>query len=309
MIKDIVIFIHSCNIENSGTEILDEQIRDLVDSGLVNLVKHIFINNLGKEINPDKYTHISDKIKIINYSYDTGLFENVTLKLLYFYSKVFQSSKILYLHTKGTSYSKDNTRYPVITAWRRFMMYCLTHNYKECVKLLDYVEVVGCNYIDVTAEQVYYFPSHFSGNFWWANSEYISRLEISHLIDKYDSEFWLFRNNPTFANILSLWGTDYDNEYRGYVEEKCVKLLTLVRDISVNTGDLPKIYYGVDGNYRDVTETCKRKCIKDGILTIPAGDTYRAELFNDHIPGTLKHIRIRDIIFDVKDKIRLKVNY
>ncbi|CAH6418380.1 Hypothetical protein HVR_LOCUS123, partial [uncultured virus] len=33
-----------------------------------------------------------------------------------------------------------------------------------------------------------------------------------------------------------------------------------------------RIFYGIEGNYQDVTDICHNKLITDNILTIPAGD-------------------------------------
>jgi len=59
------------------------------------------------------------------------------------------------------------------------------------------------------------------------------------------------------------------------------------------------IGYGVENRYLDVTIIALKQCVKDNILRIPQGDTTRAKIFSDPIPGVLKHIRV--IIDGVKN--------
>jgi hypothetical protein len=54
-------------------------------------------------------------------------------------------------------------------------------------------------------------------------------------------------------------------------------------------------YYGVEEIFiLDVTETVYSKCVVDGVITIPAGDDYRAkEIFNvDPVPCVQKSIYV-----------------
>lgn len=51
-----------------------------------------------------------------------------------------------------------------------------------------------------------------------------------------------------------------------------------------------KFFYGVKGNYVDVTSKVMQNWHSGERLRIPAGDSTRAALFTDHILGTLKHI-------------------
>ena len=56
------------------------------------------------------------------------------------------------------------------------------------------------------------------------------------------------------------------------------------------------ILYGIDGNYKDVTQFAQ------GLgksITIPSGDNNRCNLFGgDPLPGILKHVKINDTIYD-----------
>lgn len=50
------------------------------------------------------------------------------------------------------------------------------------------------------------------------------------------------------------------------------------------------ILYGIENNYKDVTDIVT----KLGLVTLPASDDQRAELFGDHLFGIVKHICIME---------------
>src|SRR5207253_4695937 len=72
-----------------------------------------------------------------------------------------------------------------------------------------------------------------------------------------------------------------------------------------------KIFYGIKGNYTDITSNAIQKCINNNRLIIPQNDHDRAILFGDPIPSTLKHIMINirnlEHVFCADQKIDLPV--
>jgi hypothetical protein len=72
-----------------------------------------------------------------------------------------------------------------------------------------------------------------------------------------------------------------------------------------------KIFYGINGYYRDITESCFYNLKNNNIITIPQYDNERAYYFNDHIPDILKHIRIliddNEYIYGNKSKIQINI--
>ena len=48
-------------------------------------------------------------------------------------------------------------------------------------------------------------PKHFSGNFWWAKTQYVSKLpsliEKTVNVNPNDAEFWLCQNNPSVYEL------------------------------------------------------------------------------------------------------------
>jgi hypothetical protein len=72
------------------------------------------------------------------------------------------------------------------------MLYFLVDKYKDCINKMDETyDTVGCNY----KENPYH---HYSGNFWWANSNYIKTLNYlnEEIPDSHAPEFWVLQNSP-----------------------------------------------------------------------------------------------------------------
>lgn len=171
-----VCFIHSCTI-NGNRKVLDELIEIIMESGLYETLDKIFVINIGNNLE----TNVFDKkIIIINYSPEPKLFELPTINLLNIFSKFNPDAKLLYLHTKGTSYSQNTN----VNDWKNMMLYFLVENHKTCIELLDKYNTVGCNYLDSPHK-------HFSGNFWWANCKYLKQLAQIVSGIRHDAEWWI----------------------------------------------------------------------------------------------------------------------
>jgi FkbM family methyltransferase len=54
----------------------------------------------------------------------------------------------------------------------------------------------------------------------------------------------------------------------------------------------PRVFYGVESNYSDVSSQALTKCLFEGKIHLPGGDVSRALIFGDPIPGTLKQIKV-----------------
>lgn len=113
-------------------------------------------------------------------------YEFPTLNEIYKHSKeVGNNEPVLYLHTKGVT-TPENL---CIKEWREYMTYFLVEKYQECLDLLKYFDTCGVDLIDEPMK-------HYSGNFWWSNSNYLKRLPlpedtISPLSYRHKCEFWI----------------------------------------------------------------------------------------------------------------------
>jgi hypothetical protein len=191
--KKNICFIHSCTLNNNGTKRLKYLINYLQNSKLYNVLDKIYINNIGLNIDNIDLNIDNSKFELYNYSENSNLFEIPTLNKLLKFSKDNNNYNILYIHNKGISYD-DN--YEQLNDWINMMLYFVIDKYDICLnKLLSY-EVVGSNYLNSPYK-------HFSGNFWWANSNYLQNLyEMNDInVNKMEAEMWLFKNNPTYYEM------------------------------------------------------------------------------------------------------------
>ena len=187
------------------------------------------------------------------------------------------------------------------------MLYGLVDKHIECLEILNSVDIIGSDYRHHASDQN---PDHFSGNFWWANSDYINTLSVYHLKDKYDAEFWLFRNQPTFFHINKCPYGHYENTYKTHqyahiIDDRMASMIQTLEDLK--KCKKVHILYGIDGQYLDVTDKCLSVLIKDGMICIPGGDMLRNELFTDPLPGVIKHIRIGNVKYPYTENIRLPI--
>ena len=119
------------------------------------------------------------------------------------------------MHTKGISFSDDNQKE---NDWIDMMLYFLVEKFELCFeKLQEGIEALGCNYYYYDEKMKIRNPKHFSGNFWWADSQYISKLP--YLIEKTekvipnDAEFWLCKNNPSVYELHNSKTNHYMGRY------------------------------------------------------------------------------------------------
>jgi len=200
MTSKVCCFIHSTNTTIWKDEVLISMIQNIQSTGLLNVLDFLFVSNIGDPLDEQKFCRIHPKIRVQNYSSDLGLFENVTLKTMHAFAKMYPDHKLLYLHTKGVSHEKNSQFVKGIESWNKYMLFCLVGQYDACLQLLGVHDTVGCQFTNDNVN-----PPHYSGNFWWATSKYISTLSVDTLVQKYDAEFWLLQNKPLFYNIFNLY--------------------------------------------------------------------------------------------------------
>ena len=200
-----VCFIHSCHLAEAGTEKLDLLLESVC---AVKQLECSTINNIGLPLDLAKYEYMDPRIKVIEASCDVSLFELPTLKLISEYSKANPNAKVLYLHTKGISYSKEDPRYINGLDWINYMLHFLCKKADKCLRLLDTHDVAGCNF----SEQPYH---HFSGNFWWATSAHLKGVSLESLVNKMSAEWWLlsgYKTRPVKATNLWTSGKNHFTE-------------------------------------------------------------------------------------------------
>ncbi|NVO07287.1 MAG: hypothetical protein HXX19_15830 [Rhodoferax sp.] len=224
--KSIKIFIHIPELPG-WADVLDELVNLIDASGLYQAAENLylcgngplktylqwdigkksrdntFFANLPNDMEMSPWLWIArknlPKILYSQVSTHCGLYEYPTLDALQ--KHINSESKdfnVLYIHLKGVS-KPNNIN---ITHWRRFMTWALIERWQECVNKLEEYDCAGCNW------ELNPWP-HFSGNFWWATSNYLRKLP--KLQDPYAS----IRENSTMfkrhdAGGLPVWKFDYE---------------------------------------------------------------------------------------------------
>ena len=205
-----ICFIHSCHLKNKGLKRLEYLIDKIKTTGLIHNLETIYINNIGIPIQENIY---GDKFKICNYSDNPALYEIPTINKIHQFSKENTNCNIVYLHTKGISYDDNNQKE---NDWIDMMLYFLVERFELCLeKLQEGIQAVGCNYYD--EKMKIRNPKCFAGNFWWAKSQYISKLhsliEKTENVYPTDAEFWLCKNNQSVYELHNSKINHYNNEY------------------------------------------------------------------------------------------------
>jgi hypothetical protein len=220
------IFIHAAILKNSKERIL-QYLSIIKESKLMSYVNEINICFIGNEEIPIKMEDLHDynaenKINLLKLSNDLHDYEIPTLQYLYQFCMNNPEYNILYLHTKNVGKEINQC----IEDQIKYMLHFNVIKWKICEEILEKYSTCG---VDLRNEPML----HYSGNFWWANASYISRLpspkEFNNL-EKYpnplhslrhNQEFWICYNN----NHYSLWDCGincYERHLHVYPEENYV---------------------------------------------------------------------------------------
>ena len=245
----MVCFIHSCHLLESGTEKLDLILEAVLK---VKEIQVITINNIGLRLD-SKYEAMDPRIIVVHCSDNPLEFELPTLRLMHEFSLNSPNTKILYVHTKGISYPKGDSRYEPGLDWINYMLYFLCEKSEKCLKLLDTHDVVGCNFSENP-------KPHFSGNFWWATAKYLKGLELTNLVDKMSAEWWLHSGKPEKA---TLWNSEKNHFLEKYSKEEYtltrylsggrlgdfIHQLSVIQENYIKTGNKAILYISNTGDH------------------------------------------------------------
>ena len=140
---------------------------------------------------------------------EENIYEGQTLDQVYEYAKK-NDGYVFYFHSKGVldSFFKGFGIFGQDRKWRQYMQKHCVENWRECVKKLDEGYGAVGTHFDTN-----YYP--FAGNFWWATTEHIKRLEnplkpelynAYYTKDNYRFNFekWIGTKNPKIYYIDTL---------------------------------------------------------------------------------------------------------
>jgi len=203
----IAIFYHVYQTDDyEWIKLYHQQINALIVSGLYDVCDFIHIG-----INGDKeLPFVLDKMKI-QYN-ENKILEANTLQSLWEFCVENEDYKVLYFHTKGVTHKDNNTCEVTTVAWRLYLEYFVFHNWNTCVFDLNHYDCVGTEWVTTSCYNNYkenfteHKYQHYTGNFWWANAEYVKTLDLAYLYstegdyDRLRSEFWIGTQKPKYKS-------------------------------------------------------------------------------------------------------------
>jgi len=194
--KKIIIAYHAY-ANNDFIPLLTEQFELLIHSGLYKACDKLYIgvtSSDDKNLNKIKewlsyFWNSPKKVEII---FNTENNETLnTLRFIKDYSINNPKDYILFFHSKGITHQNNIA----VRDWRKYMEYFNIERWKYCVQKLN--QGFDCCGVMWNSDTGYGWHPHFSGNFWWATTDYINTLNHEFLNDgrwRYDQEFWIGTN-------------------------------------------------------------------------------------------------------------------
>lgn len=241
-----VIFWHICGLCNYKY-VVNSQFNRIKRSGLLNDIDKIYVTYLGKKrTDIDFLLQKSDKIILDKYDSYIQHYERVCLHSLHDFAKQ-NHSNVLYIHAKGVSeqYKHEKLIRSNINRWRQMMEFFLIDNYKDCLRLLNENDALGCclvnsksNDLNIGGEEHAY---HFSGNFWWSKTEYIKTLPrirediVGNLASNcayHLCERWILQKWPN-VKLVELYKDPYNTHFYGMAPDIRYKQVSLNEVISI----------------------------------------------------------------------------
>ena len=254
-VRPIIGFWHICLIGN-WKQVVDEQLNELLQYGLIEACQSIQIGVLGPE---DQLNLLLGKIKkhsklsVKFYHRDITQYEFPTLFLLKEECHVNEFFGF-YFHTKGVSYNG----HPGGTHWRQYMSYYNLEKWRDCIaRLKQGYNLCGVKLMVRPPEKEAtpgHWPTHYSGNFFHFRSEYIETCpEISTVNHKnrFESEFWVCSGKN--INPISLCDKMIDYNVKGNFVKPVIGrtvVSTMCFNLPSAVEEATKLLYQQNTNYR-----------------------------------------------------------
>ena len=201
------IFYHVFPIFN-WCDLVQDQLSQIFISGLYDDIETFNIVLLSSDKrNFEWLKNVTSKFEKITVFFEENddLAERPTLSRMNDFAKTRpQDEIILYMHTKGISwfldedYSLSGSPRRKQVAWRKYMEHFNIHLWRNAEMVLSsgYWDSYGVNL--GRGNDYYGFHIHYSGNFWWATTDYLSSLKKEYFLedlgrkdDRVYAEFWI----------------------------------------------------------------------------------------------------------------------
>jgi len=206
------IYIHVCCV-NNWVDVFQDIMCKIRDSGLYDYVNAIRCCILGSSYESHSYLFNDPKIEILETNPNTLLFEPFTINRLYRDAcETVDTFRVLYLHTKGVRHYGTN---PNVIDWINYLCYFNIYHFKLCIHILS----VGASTVGVNMHENPVL--HYSGNFWWSNSDHIRKVGPC-VFEIYQSpEYWI--TEQRIGTHISIHQSNVGNHYlEPYPPEKYV---------------------------------------------------------------------------------------
>lgn len=183
------IYINSKHLERC-INIITRQYEKIKNSGLLQRCTYIYIGYVSTIPFPIDEILNNKKIKIL-VQCQKG-FEGVTTTILKkFCDENSHNFDLLYIHNRGSTRISNSPS----EDWTIMMEYFCIENWKKAVNMLKEKLTAGCEMwahrSRIRKRQKDY---HYSGNFWWARSDYIRLLKYPTFENRYEeSEDWILQ--------------------------------------------------------------------------------------------------------------------
>jgi len=178
--------------DGNWEDIAQDHVRNLEYSGLLGELDDMFLGIVGSKANRDAVRRELPGVVVAEA--DEG-WEQLTLQALHDYAQENQA-KVFYAHTKG-AWSSD----PIAEPWRVSMTHDTVTRWQECASMLNLVEAVGPFWIESLMPEHRDHEHFFGGNFWWARSTYLAKLEPVKTEHRYQAEGWIGLGTPSIFNM------------------------------------------------------------------------------------------------------------
>jgi hypothetical protein len=187
-----------------GKQIIQRQFEKIKNSGLLDRCEAIYICYVSSIKFPCEDIINNSKVKILIQK-ESGYEGVTTTALKNFCDNQTTNSIILYIHNRGISHSGNSPSEDLTL----MMEYFVINKWKNSIKLLEDKYTCGCELAShddrITPNKLIF---HYSGNFWFARSEYIKLLPFPTFENRYvEAEDWILQKadhgiNKEYFGIL-----------------------------------------------------------------------------------------------------------
>lgn len=192
-------FIHAATF-NDWERLLFDQLGKIKGSGLIDVTEAVSVSLVGAHC--QRLGCLGENIHVVYRSENPREYEFPTLSLV---QGICNRADCLvwYIHSKGVTQTGEVKAR--VEDWRLYMEHFVIEKHALCIESLRDHDVCGVNWSLLP-------KPHFSGNFWWARSDYIKTLpKIIDLnwANRVTPELWIGMNPAVKAKSLFESGVDH----------------------------------------------------------------------------------------------------